>query len=206
LSSGAGRHRSFFADFPADWQNDFEKEGTMRPVTRLTTAIACAIALVGAWTANLAAQERLSATWPKSANAEAQALIDRGDQLLGEQSYSAARAEYEAAIELIRADDDFPSTALYRTAASYWHEGKPQTAAKLLDDLAGEAATFGDLVSQVWALADAAWIHGQVGHKIDMDVRVERLRQLLKSAYLPAEVRQEVVSKRLGEATTLIEQ
>jgi len=178
----------------------------MPATTRLTTAIACAAVLLGASVADLCGQERLDATWPQSSNPEAQALIDQGNELLGNQDYSAARAEYEAAVELIRADGDFPNTALYRIAASYWHEGKPQTAAKHLDELAEEAALFGDLVSQVWALADAAWIHGQVGHKIDMDVRVERVKRLLKSAYLPEAVRNEVTTKRLGEATTLIPQ
>jgi hypothetical protein len=178
----------------------------MRLSRRLTT-ITLGVALIGVSATTLAAQEeRLDATWPKSSNAEAQALIDRGNELLGQMDFRAARQEFEAAVELIRADDDFPNTALYRIAASYWHEGKPKTAAARLDDLADEAAEYGDIVSQVWAIADAAWIHGKVGAKIDMDVRVLRVRRLLKSPYLPPAVRDEVTSKRLGEATTLIEQ
>ncbi len=37
-----------------------------------------------------------------------------------------------------------------------------------------------------------------------MDERVERLKRLLTSPYIPAEIREEIMSRRLGESTTLI--
>lgn len=176
----------------------------MRCITQLRTAIALGAAVVAASATSLAGQDRLAATWPSSSNATAQSRIDKGNELLGEHQYRAARSEYEAAVELILADGDFPNTAMYSIAASYYYEGKPMTAAGRLDELAAEAALYGDVVTQVWAVADAAWIYGRTAAKIDMDSRVERLRRLLKSPYLPEGVLNEVMSKRLGEATTLI--
>ena len=178
----------------------------MRPITRFSTVVALAAAVISASATNSAAQDRLDAKWPRSTNAEAQARIDKGNELLGQQKYAAARSEYASAIEMILADGDFPNTALYRVAASYYYEGKPMTAAAQLDELAAEAAEYGDIVTQVWALADAAWIFGRRGDKIDMDTRVQHVKRLLKSPYMPDDVRKEVTSKRLGEATTLVEQ
>lgn len=174
----------------------------MRHIERVTS-FALATALLAALAADAFAQQRLSVNWPRSDNPEAQAHIDEGDELLGQQKYSEARLAYEKAAEMIRADGEFPNTAMHRMAVSYWYEGLPQTAASQLDGMADDASTYGDLVSEVWALADAAWIHGRVGDRIDMEVRVQRLKKLLKSPYLPGDVRAQVESKRLGEATTL---
>ncbi len=137
-------------------------------------------------------------------NVDAQAHINKGDELISDRRFGAARREYEAAAELIRDDGEFPSEALYRVAATYYFEGSYKTAAKELDEIAAEAASYGDLVTEVWALADAAWIFGQVGAKIDMERRLEQLQLLLGSPYLPDEVRDEVTSKRLGENTSQV--
>ncbi len=145
----------------------------------------------------------LEAEWRMINNAEARGHMAKGDELLGSSSYGAARREYEMAAELIRADGEFPALAVHRQARSFYHEGMNQMAISRLDDLADEAATFGDLVTQVWALADQAWIQGQAGFKIDMDRTVVRLERLLTSPYLPDDVVKEVMSKRLGEGTTI---
>lgn len=145
----------------------------------------------------------LEAEWRMINNAEARGHMAAGDELLGQSSYGAARREYEMAAELIRADGEFPALAVHRQAASFYHEGMYQSAIARLDDLADEAAIFGDLVTQVWALADEAWLQGQSGKKIDMDRTVVRLERLLTSPYLPDDVVKEVMSKRLGEGTTL---
>ncbi len=185
-----------------------DKEVIMRPITRFTTAITIAAALVGISTASLLAQEVrmdeiLDARWGISLNPEAQAHLQMGDEALGNGKYGQARSHYEMAIEIIENSGGFPATPMYRIAASYYFEGKYKTATHELDQLATEASSYGDLVTEVWALADAAWIFGKRGAKIDMASRVDRLRRLLTSPYLPYEVRAEITSKRLGEATTL---
>lgn len=179
----------------------------MHPITRGLLAITLSIAVMAASATVAPAQEsneELEANWAVSLNPEAASHMEMGDESFGSGNYAGARAHYQQAIDIIRRDDDFPNTALHRIAATYYFDGKPQTAAAQMDALAAEAATFGDLVTEVWAMADAAWIQGKQGAKIDMEDRVTKLRKLLRSPYLPYEVRSEIMSKRLGEATTIM--
>ncbi len=171
----------------------------MRPIAQLSLALAIALAVSAT---DSSAQDQYK-KWGKVKTPEAQALMEQGDELFGNMDYVRARAKYESAVELIRTDGDFPAAPLYRMAASYYYEGKPMTAAGHFDALAREAALYGDLVTEVWALADAAWINGQAGDKLDMDAHVEKLQRLLKSPYLPAETKREIQANRLGEVTTL---
>jgi tetratricopeptide (TPR) repeat protein len=171
----------------------------MRRIAQLSLALAVAVAVSAT---DSSAQDQYQ-KWGKVKNPEAQALMEQGDELFGNLDYVRARAKYESAVELIRTDGDFPAAPLYRMAASYYYEGKPMTAAGHFDALAREAALYGDLVTEVWALADAAWINGRAGDKLDMDAHVEKLQRLLKSPYLPAETKREIQANRLGEVTTL---
>ena len=136
-------------------------------------------------------------------SSEAQSHIEMGDELISQRKYGKARKEYKKAIEVVRSEGEFPSAALYRVAAAYYFEGRYKGAARQLDKIAEEASDNGDIVTHAWALADAAWVLGQAGARIDVDRRLEKLRKLLRSPYLPDEVREEVTSKRLGDATTL---
>lgn len=179
----------------------------MRPIT-LTLAIAVAAVATVISAADLEASavqdtvlrvERMAAT-----NPAAQAHIERGRELVGEGKYGTARREYRAAAAIIRADGDFPATALHAEAAAFYFEGLYRSAAMALDDLADEAAEWGDVVTYAWALSDAAWVLGRDGAKIDVERRVNQLSRVLRSPYIPDHVRREIMSKRLGEATTLV--
>ena len=176
----------------------------MRILTGLTSVVTFAVTLISLTPMNVAAYEQFpEVRWEKSANPQAQAFIERGDELLGNSHYSAARRQYETARDIIMLDGDFPNPALYRIAVSYYYEGRSVTAADHLEKLASEASEYGDLVAQAWALADAAWINSRAGMKLTMDGRVDRLRLLLKSPYLPSEVRSEILTRRLGEFAEL---
>ncbi len=139
---------------------------------------------------------------------EAQALIDRGDELVGQLKYGDARKEYEAAVELIRAEGGFPRLPIRKIADAYYFEGRYQRAIQVLDDLADEAAEVGDIVTQAWSQADAAWVldvdcqkHAESerpGRNLVMNQRATKLRRLLASPYLPAEERTEIIAKRCG--------
>jgi hypothetical protein len=91
------------------------------------------------------------------------------------------------------------TAALRRIANSHYYEGHYQSAAHTLEKLAKEAAEYGDLVTEAWAIADAAWVAGKAGDKLDVDRRVARLERLLGSDYIPAEVKAEIRAKRLGD-------
>ncbi len=138
-----------------------------------------------------------SSATPSSVGNEVQAHLDRGDALAAQGKFISARDAYEAAAEILRAEGQLPAKPLRRIANSYYYEARYQTAGSVLLDLADEAAEFGDVVTQVWATADAAWVAGVAGHEIDAERRLARLEKLLTSPYLPDAVRAEVINKRL---------
>jgi hypothetical protein len=129
---------------------------------------------------------------------EIQTLLDRGDELGAEGNWGAARRHYQLAADLMKRQGLLPSKAMRRIANSHYYQDRYQSAGKILEQLAKEAAAYGELRCQAWALADAAWIAWIAGDKIDMDRRLVRLDRLLTSPYLPVEVRDEVVTKRLA--------
>lgn len=174
----------------------------MKNYLLIATTLTLTIVLSGLLATSAEAQHQ-QAHWPVSLNPEARALIGEGDELRVQQDFAGARARYEKAAEVIRRDGEFPATPLHQIAVSYYYEGRPMTATQHLDELAEQAADYGDLVTQVWALADCAWIFGKEGAKIDMERRIDQMRRLLKSPYLPYEVRAKVTSQRLGEVTTI---
>ena len=133
----------------------------------------------------------------------AEEYLAKGDELAGEQKYAAARRAYSHAVDLIRAEGGLPTQALRRIANSHYFQGRYQSAALALEELAAEAASFGELTIQAWALADAAWIAAVAGDKIDVDRRLARLDRLLTSSHLPTEVRNEIKTKRLEETVLL---
>jgi tetratricopeptide (TPR) repeat protein len=128
-----------------------------------------------------------------------QAHLQRGDEFFSQGDLSAARKEYEAAAKLMREENQIPAKAMHRIAYTQYYEGKYQTAGKTLEKLAKEAAAFGDLKTEAWALADAAWVAWKAGDTLDVKRRLVRLERLLTSPYLPADVKQEIRAKRLGE-------
>lgn len=129
---------------------------------------------------------------------EIQNLLDRGDELAAEGHWGAARRQYKVAADRMRRQGVLPSRVMRRIANSYYYEDRYQSAGKVLEQLAEEAADFGELHCEVWALADAAWVAGVAGDKIDMERRLARLDRLLTSPFLPDAVRDEVVDKRLA--------
>ena len=196
----------------------------MRTIQHLTTALVVAVVLAGAVALNGYAQETDGTDGTNGTNGkkesvlaplawdimtpEAQALIDKGDELTGSRKFGAARREYAAAAELIRAEGGFPSVPIRKMVDAYYFEKKYQSAIRTLDDLADEAAEVGDIVTQAWAQADAAWLldvdcqaHAKSerpGRNMEMKKRATSLRRLLASPYLPAAERTEIINKRCG--------
>lgn len=174
----------------------------MTRATRLFALLAAAALLAVAATPDLRAapapnDTNVSAQMP-DIDPEIQTLLDRGDELGAEGNWGAARRHYKLAADLMRRQGLLPSKAMRRIANSYYYQDRYQSAGKILEQLAKEAAAYGELRCQAWALADAAWIAWIAGDKIDMDRRLVRLDRLLTSPYLPMEVRDEVVTKRLA--------
>jgi hypothetical protein len=171
----------------------------MKRCFKLTASLAGAALFALLPVSSLSAQTHSAAVVSSAAHVspEVQVHLDQGDALAAEGRYGAARREYRAAAELMRAEGRLPSRAIRRIANSFYFQDRYQTAGKILLELADEAASYGELRCQVWALADAAWIAGMAGDKIDMERRLIRLERLLDSPYLPAATREEVRNKRL---------
>jgi tetratricopeptide (TPR) repeat protein len=171
----------------------------MKRIVQLTALLAGAALFAILPVSELSAQS-LPAYVPSSGahvSLQVQEYLDKGDALAAEGRYGAARREYRAAAELLRAEGRLPSKPLRRIANTYYYQDRYQSAGRILEQLAKEAAACGERKCQVWAVADAAWVAGIAGDKIDMERRLARLERLLTSPYLPLVVREEVTNKRL---------
>jgi hypothetical protein len=62
-------------------------------------------------------------------------------------------------------------------------------AAQVLDELRTEAAGFGDLAVEAVALYNAAWLNGKAGRSREAGSQVAQLEKLLRSPYMPGDVR-----------------
>ncbi len=191
----------------------------MRSINQLSALFVAAL-LLGVSATNGAAQLEPGTFRPDMVFPEGYVLpapveehIQLGDELVGEREFGEARTEYRTAVDLIQADGGFPGIALRRIADSYYFEGKYQHAIASLDRLADEASEVGDLVTQAWALADAAWVlmkdaqragkHARPGATMEVKNRLAQLEQLLDSPYLPEDVRVKINTKRCdGDCST----
>jgi tetratricopeptide (TPR) repeat protein len=122
-------------------------------------------------------------------------LLAQGDWFAAAGEYEAARAEYEVAAHLLRDEGRLPVDALRRIANSYYFEGEYESAVATLDCLADEAESHGDLETQAFALADAAYIARLTGSRAEELRRRERLALLLISPELTDGVREKIGSK-----------
>ena len=120
------------------------------------------------------------------------ARIDRGDGKTGTVTFAQAAEQYRAAAEIARQEGHLPSLAMWRLANTWFHDGQLNRAARVLDQLADEAARAGDLPVQVLALYYSAWVNGQAGRGGDMSDRLKQVQTLLRSPYMPVGVRAHV--------------
>jgi len=165
-------------------------------IPNLTAAILAGL-LVGSAPGDAKAQNPTHDDWRLIEHSEALTLVLEGHRLEGERDFSAARKQYQAAADLLRAQNLSPGPALHHIAEAYYHEGKYQRAVVTLDALASEAAEYGDLVSEAWAMADAAWILARdceskqraARGRFEIERRLTKLYRLLNSPLLPAEIR-----------------
>ena len=105
--------------------------------------------------------------------------IDLGDLLTMNGKFDLARREYAAAVNIAREQGIMPVEELRRIANSYYFEQNYTNAIAVLEGLAREAGSQGEVETQVWAYADAAWIAG-LGEYHDMMGRyVEEIENLL---------------------------
>jgi hypothetical protein len=130
------------------------------------------------------------------------AIVARGDVLTGARRYAAAEQEYRHASEIVRQQGHLPSFTLWHLACALYYEGNPQGAAAVLDQLTAEAQHSGDLAVEVLAMFNSAWLNGQSGNGRVAATKLEGVRQLLRSPYMPASIRDQL-SSRIGEPSAV---
>lgn len=117
------------------------------------------------------------------------ARSNRGDVLTGMRQYTAAQREYRAAAEVARREGHLPSFTMWRLASAYYYQGASTDAADVLEQLAAEAARYGDLPVEALALYNSAWLNGDAGRGRTAASQLSNLAVLLQSPYMPVELR-----------------
>jgi len=117
------------------------------------------------------------------------AFVTRGDSLTGLQRYTEAVVAYRHAAQVARAEGHLPSLTMWHLASAHFYGGDPRRAAQVLDELRIEAAGFGDLAVEAVALYNAAWLSGKAGRGREAGSKVAQLEKLLRSPYMPDDVR-----------------
>lgn len=133
---------------------------------------------------------------------EVRAIVARGDVLTGARRYAAAEQEYRSAAAIVRRQGHLPSFTLWHLACALYYEGNPQGAAAVLDQLTAEAQHSGDLAVEVLAMFNSAWLNGHSGNGRVAATKLESVRQLLRSPYMPVSIRDQL-SARLGEPSVV---
>lgn len=126
---------------------------------------------------------------------EVQAIVSRGDAFTAAQHYASAEQEYRRAAGLVRRQGHFPSYTSWHLACALYYEGNLTGAAAVLDQLANEARGSGDLVVEVLAMYNSAWLSGQSGNGRLAATKLENVRQLLSSPYMPASIRDQLATR-----------
>ena len=131
---------------------------------------------------------------------EVQKLVTRGDAFTGARRYAAAEREYRQAAEIARRQGHLPSLTLWHLACALYYEGELQRAASVLDQLTTEAERSGDVAVEALALFNSAWLNGESGGGTQAATKVEHVRSLLRSPYMPSALRA-LLTARLAEPT-----
>lgn len=133
-----------------------------------------------------------------------QAIVDHGDALTGARHYTAAEREYHRAAAIVRGQGHLPSYTLWHLACALYYEGDPEGAAAVLDQLTSEAQRYGDIAVQAVALFNSAWLSGQGGNGRVAAAKLDGVRKLLRSPYMPRSIHDQL-SARLAEPSRVAE-
>jgi hypothetical protein len=115
------------------------------------------------------------------------AHLSRAEQLMKENRLKAAERELRHAVAARRAAGQYAGEELWQLAALRLGTGKIRKAAHTLDDLAAAAQRAGDIDRHAIALTEAIFLFVELRDRPAAAVRLDRLRPLLASPYLPVE-------------------
>ena len=153
---------------------------TTRPLS--SEAVSLNASLPGA-SLTSADEERLNAT------------IRRADSLALEGKLAEASRLYWSVVSEQRAAEEYPITALHRLASMYFSAGDDNAAADVLAELAESATQFGDPVTRLQSLFDAALLYRDAARTDRVLECVRQIRPLLKSVAIPEAARAAISSR-----------
>jgi tetratricopeptide (TPR) repeat protein len=136
---------------------------------------------------------------------EVMVYVKRGDAFRARLRFVDAAREYRSAVEIARRQGHLPSRTQWLLANAYYNQGDLVRAAAALDQLAGEAARFGDLAVEALAIFNAAWLNGQAGNSTAAASRVTQLRRLLDSPYMPVAIHRHLTARLAAPADVAVE-
>lgn len=149
----------------------------------LPSAVVSLNAVLSGATLTAADQERLSAT------------IRRADSLALESKIEEASRLYWSVVSEQNAAEEYPVTALHRLAFMYFSAGDDNAAANVLTELAESATVFGDPVTRLQSLFDAALLYRDAARTDRVLECVRQIRPLLKSVAIPEAARAAISSR-----------
>lgn len=122
-------------------------------------------------------------------SARVQGLLAKADEATAAGRMGEARRLYRGLIREQRDAEQYAGTALWRLASNHVFDRDAHGAAMLLDDLASEAARYGDPTMELRASFEAAVLYQQV-KRPDVALRnLERVRFLLQSPVIDPETK-----------------
>ena len=130
--------------------------------------------------------------------AEVQQRPEQADALLRDGRSDEARVVLAALADEQKVAGMSAAETLLRLASVYHGKNNLTRAAVTLDDAATEAEAHGEPALQARALLEAATIYAGAREFEKAQFRIERLKKLLDSPHLPAELRAEIESRLRG--------
>lgn len=122
--------------------------------------------------------------------------LHRAEAHLRANRQRAAGRELARAVRARRAADQYAGEELWRLAAFRFQTGQTRKALRTLDELAAEAQRSGDIDRHAIALTEAVILYADLKDHPAAAVRLDRLRRLLDSPYLPVATH-DVIRQRL---------
>jgi hypothetical protein len=172
------------------------------------TLIASAVA-VAAVTSPLTAQSRSKSLAPSTAHtfairpatddapnaAKIRAMLEKADESLVAGRSAEARKRYRAVIGEQRTAGLYPGEALWRLATAYFLSDDTANAAGVLDELASEAARFGDPSMEIRATFESAILNQKLRRVEAVAPKLARVQALMQSPAISDAQKEEITSR-----------
>lgn len=126
------------------------------------------------------------------------AVLSRADEATSSGRMGEARRLYRGLIQEQRDASQYAGTTIWKLASNLVYDGDVKGAALLLDDLAAEASRFGDPAMELRATFESAILWQKVKRNDLAMAHLDRVRCLLQSPAIAAEVKQSIERRIVG--------